>query len=232
MVGGGGMTDWCPVNPSKRLPHFAWCRKICIKCKWCRQAKGKRDGVWKSVGKTWRKDELPRLPLWLFVVLCDIIFIKRIIGASLAYPVSAAQRTRPTPQKKNPYPPLSHLCKWTTAAFCFSLPTYVKPPTPFENMLLFFCFLCLQSGAIFDLKVDAKWFPQKKSLCKKITQIQLKWASFPFTTSVEFPESFHLISHLALSTRNLETALSLDLALCYDCTLFTWLFSPPNSVYF
>lgn len=73
------------------------------------------------------EDELPRLPLWLFVVLCDIIFIKRIIGASLAYPVSAAQRTCTTQRshpvgKPPPTSPLSRLCKWTTAAFCFSFP--------------------------------------------------------------------------------------------------------------
>lgn len=90
----------CPVYPSKRLLHFAWCwcRKICIKCKWCQRMVEKWWG-----GKLLLEwDELPRLPLWLFVVLCDIIFIKRIIGASLAYPV--IHRTPPTGPPIAPFP--------------------------------------------------------------------------------------------------------------------------------
>lgn len=112
------------------------------------------------------EDELPRLPLWLFVVLCDIIFIKRIIGASLAYPVSAAQRTCTTQrshpvEKPPPNQPTIPLMQMNNGCLLFQFSSHPTPsPTPIENMLLFFSFSTV--GAIFDLKVDAEWLHKER----------------------------------------------------------------------
>lgn len=60
-----------------------------------------------------------------FLVLCDIIFIKRIIGASLAYPVSVAGPNRDPSPLPFPIPHLPSSCKWAAAAFCFCIPFYL-----------------------------------------------------------------------------------------------------------
>lgn len=138
--------------------------KICIKCKWCRQPKN--QGSWKS---RWRM-RMSYLGyrcgfLWSFAISYLLKGLLVLHWHILLAPLNEPAPSREATQSENLHPtsPLSRLCKWTTAAFCFSFPATPHSYRKYAAFLFLF-----YSRRHIWFKTWRRMAPQREAWVKKL----------------------------------------------------------------